>query len=106
MSVHVEKDVYGLAGEVGVTVKNKGGYGILFHPWSRPDWFNGTADNRVYVSLGVLTKKGRVKKFSKKLKKDGFYKDQLDFADIFDREEFVEGLIQAFPELQRREVTV
>lgn len=106
MSVYVEKNVYGLTDETAVTIKAAGGYGLFVHPWDRTPRWGAATNRRVYISLGVLNKKGREKKFTKKLKREGYHGDQLAFGEIFDRDEFVEGLIQAFPELQRREVAV
>lgn len=72
--------------EVIISDGDKPAKRIKIHPWDRKDW---PIPREVYVGLGNLTKKGR-----------GKADDEYQTA-IFDRDDFVEGLLAVFPELTR-----
>lgn len=65
---------------------------VYVHPWSRK--YRGYPDsNEVYLSVGVYTPEGDAPDDTK----DNYWNI------IVNREDFVEGLIQTFPELKRVE---
>lgn len=67
---------------------------IVIHPWSKGDPPYGRNSSSVCVTLGYLRKDGSPKK------------DDVENPyeiGIFDREDFVEGLLAVFPELRRAE---
>lgn len=72
--------------EIEVVISNERTRRIRIHPWDRQGW---EVPREVFIELGNLTKKGR-----------GRADDEYQTA-IFDRDDFVEGLLAVFPELTR-----
>lgn len=95
-----------VAGETQMILRSADEYQrIVIHPWDRPSWA-GTRDRSVAVTLGLLDKNGHVKTITKKRKKNGWTEENAATIDIFDRDQFIEGILAVFPELQRNPVSV
>lgn len=91
-TVKIIRGVYGSnESQVVIGDGDKDGRRIVIHPWRK-----GVSDRNsssVFVAAGTLTKKG-----FEKQNKDG----EEDYTNaIFDRDDFVEGLLAVFPELTR-----
>ena len=67
---------------------------IVIHPWVGGEWPQNRIRSEVSVTLGYLRKDGRAKKDEEKNPYE---------IGIFDRADFVEGLLAVFPELRRVE---
>lgn len=92
MSIHAREFNVGYGAEKSVVVSADKNDRIIVHPWDRFGW---ESPREVFIAVGALTKTGD-EKYEADDPRHGYQNV------IVDRDDFVEAMLEVFPELERR----